>query len=198
MDQLEFNYNGCDYHSKSYYCQPKKFSVKPKTGSPDSCSCEKVELSGKYSAGILLKCTECLEVKMATEKNSCPEGMKIFAPASKEDWQTFLASAQPLRAPNFIVDITRKEDGCGGCAEHPMMSTEPHQATWRTSDGAPWWLRELSSEEPSADYEANCYMDITNDPQNENDIQFDADGCKYSSRSYYCQPAIEPMKEAQV
>merc|ERR1740138_1486852 len=45
-----------------------------------------------------------------------------------------------------------------------MMSRTPQQATWRTSDGSPWWLRSR----------------VFNEPNDHN--------CNYYSRSYYCQP----------
>merc|ERR1719217_1232760 len=95
-------------------------------------------MSGKYSAGSLVKCEQCLTVYKATQKNSCPAGMKIFSPHSREDWKTFIGSAGPLRAPNWIVDVTRPQNGCGGCTRYPMKSSTPQQATWRTADASPW------------------------------------------------------------
>merc|ERR1719174_3219620 len=61
------------------------------------------------------------------------QGMTIFSPATRADWKTFLSSAVPLRAPNWIIDITRPQNGCGGCTRHSMKSTTAQQATWRTS-----------------------------------------------------------------
>merc|ERR1719487_374554 len=90
---IAFNDGNCNYHSKSYYCQPISINLKPKAGSPKSCVCSKVELSGKYTAGTLVKCEQCLDVRRSNDKNSCPKGMKIFSPASRGDWKTFLASA---------------------------------------------------------------------------------------------------------
>merc|ERR1719377_153733 len=138
--RITFSENRCNYHSKSYYCQPEKFDLQPKHG-PTSCKCTKVDLTDSYSAGILVKCTECTTVYKSTQKNSCPKGMKIFSPASRADWKTFLSSAVPLRAPNWIIDVTRPANGCGGCTRHSMKSTTSQQATWRTSDASPWWLR---------------------------------------------------------
>merc|ERR1719321_2408772 len=95
--------------SASYYCQKNKvISTKPKDGSPKSCACTLLELTGKYSAGSLLKCENCLEVSKATQKNSCPAGTKLWAPRNRDDWKTFLDSGlSSLRAPNWIVDVTR-------------------------------------------------------------------------------------------
>merc|ERR1719321_2030878 len=104
LNKITFNDHRCHYHSKSYYCQAKRVNLKPKQGSPRTCTCSKVELSGTYSPGMLVKCEQCLTVYKSTQKNSCPAGMKIFSPRSRKDWETFISSAQPLRAPNWIID----------------------------------------------------------------------------------------------
>merc|ERR1740127_20785 len=151
---VTFNDGRCNYHAKSYYCQPEKKDLKPKPGSPHSCKCSLVTLTGKYSAGSLVRCDQCLTVYKAQQKNSCPAGMKIFSPRTRQDWKTFIASATPLRAPHWIIDVTRPQNGCGGCTRYPMKSTTPQQATWRTSDGSPWWLRNSRYNEPNGDYTA--------------------------------------------
>merc|ERR1719401_1282976 len=70
-----------------------------------------------------------------------------------------------------------------------MRSTTPQQATWKTSDGSAWWLRNSRYNEPNGNYHANCYLDLWKSPhKSENAIQFDDWNCKYKSRSYYCQP----------
>merc|ERR1719502_2196611 len=185
---VSFNDGNCNYHSKSYYCQPISVSLKPKSGSPKSCKCSRVELSGKYVAGVLVACKQCLSVRKSTQKNSCPDGMKIFSPASRGDWKTFLASAKPLRAPHFIVDVTRPQNGCGGCKKYSMKSSSPQQATWRTSDGSPWWLRSRVFNEPNGDYHGNCYMNVHGNPASPDNLHFNDHNCNYYSRSYYCQP----------
>merc|ERR1719183_2069486 len=121
-NSVTFSENRCHYHSKSYYCQPLNLELKPKIG-PKSCRCSKVDLVGDYSAGLLVKCEQCTTVYRSTQKNSCPKGMKIFSPQSRGDWKVFLASAVPLRAPNWIIDITRPQNGCGGCTKSAMKST---------------------------------------------------------------------------
>jgi len=186
-DGVTFNDEKCNYHSKSYYCQPLKFSLTPKAGSPTACHCKKVELTGAYSAQILIKCEKCLDVYRSKDKNSCPSGTKLFSPRTRADWKTFLASAQPLRSPNWIVDVTRPQNGCGGCTSHAMSSTTAPQATWVTSDGSPWWFRSSTYSQPNGDYTANCYLDLWQNPSSENAITFDDDNCNYHSRSYYCQ-----------
>jgi len=184
---VTFNDNDCNYHSKSYYCQPMQFSLKPKVGSPSACTCKKVELTGEYSTGILIKCDKCLDVYRSKEKNSCPSGTKIFSPRTRADWKTFLASAQPLRNPHWIIDVTRPQNGCGGCTTHAMNSAVPAQATWVTSDRSPWWLRSTTYSQPNGDYSANCYMDLWQNPSTENAVTFDDGNCNKHSRSYYCQ-----------
>lgn len=69
-----------------------------------------------------------------------------------------------------------------------MNSNVPQQATWRTSDGSPWWLRSQRYTEPTGDYSANCFMDLWKTPTSENTVKFNDQRCKYRSRSYYCQP----------
>jgi len=177
----------CNYHSKSYYCQPIKMSIKPKAGSPTGCTCKKVELTGPYSAQVLIKCEKCLDVFKSKDKNSCPSGTKIFSPRTRADWKTFLGSATPLRNPHWIIDVTRPQNGCGGCTDHAMNSAVAAQATWGTSDGSPWWLRSTSYSQPNGDYLANCYLDLWHKPSNENSVTFDDGNCNFHARSYYCQ-----------
>ena len=77
----------------------------------------------------------------------------------------------------------------GAIVRYAMKSTTPQQATWRTSDRSPWWLRSTRYNEPNGDYSANCFMDLWRTPHNsENNIQFNDWRCNYRSRSYYCQP----------
>jgi len=186
-DSVTWNDGSCSYHSKSYYCQAAKISTTPKAGSPSGCVCNKVELSGKYSARVLLRCENCLDVYRANDKNSCPIGTKIFAPASREDWKTFIASAKSLRNPHWIIDVTRPQNGCGGCTGHAMNSAVAAQATWQTADGSPWWLRSTRYNEPNGDYHANCYLDLWQSPANENAVTWNDGSCSYHSKSYYCQ-----------
>jgi hypothetical protein len=187
-DNLHFDDDGCKFSAKSYYCQLKHVSTIPKKGSPTACKCEKLALTGVYSAGALIKCEGCWRVSKSTQKNSCPRGTKLFSPAGSKDWKTVLASAGPLRSPHWIIDVTRPQNGCGGCTKNAMNSKQPAQGTWRTADGSPWWLRSSRYTEPNGDYYANCYMDLWKTPANENSIMFNDHKCKYSSNAYYCQP----------
>merc|ERR1719456_1613614 len=132
----------------------------PGAGSPKGATCERVVLQGHYSAGALVKCSKGIRVRKSLERNSCPRGTKIFAPASRNDWKTFLASAGPLRSPHWIIDVTRPSNGCGGCTGNPMNSGNRNQKTWTTSDGSAWWLRSTRYTEPNGDYTANCFMDL--------------------------------------
>jgi len=185
---------GCAVHSKSYYCQQQMVATKPKIGSPDSCHCERVELTGRYSPGALIKCVGCLRVSRSSDKDSCPEGTKLFSPRSREDWRTVLDSGRPVRSPNWIVDVTRPSSGCSGVQcynggeQAPMNFETPDQAPWRTQDGSPWWLRSSKFHEPSGDYEADCYMDLDSSPNNADGVTFNDHNCAYNSNAYYCQP----------
>jgi len=185
---VTFNDAGCRYHSKSYYCQPLSLRLKPGKGSPRTCRCSKVDLASAYTAGVLVKCEQCLVVYKSSQKNSCPKGMKIFSPASRGDWKTFLDSAGPLRAPHWIIDVTRPQNGCGGCKKFPMKSSTPQQATWKTSDGSPWWLRSTRYSEPNGDYHGNCFLNLHSNPASADTLHFNDHNCNYHSRSYYCQP----------
>merc|ERR1719271_566194 len=187
-DSVTFDDKGCNYHSKSYYCQKIRIYVKPRKGSPDSCKCQPLTLAEPYSTKLLVKCEQCLDVYRSQQKNSCPVGMKIFSPRSRADWKVFLDSAGPLRAPHWILDITRPQNGCGGCTRYPMKSTTPQQATWKTSDGSAWWLRDSRYNEPNGDYTANCYLDLWRKPTSPDTVTFNDWNCNYRSRSYYCQP----------
>merc|ERR1719446_1649655 len=216
-DDVSFKDEACNFEASSYYCQKERFPTTPKDGSPSACSCKRIELTGIYSAGMLVKCERCIDVSKTQEKNSCPHGTKIFSPRSREDWKTFLASAEPLRTPSWIIDITRDDVGCGGCTFEPeydgqlydhaydMNSEAANQATWKTSDGSPWWLRSTQYTQPNGksesqqeangvselarvhEYKANCYMDLWQNPTSEDAITFDDDECHAHSRSYYCQ-----------
>ena len=169
--------------------------MKPAKGSPASCKCKKVELTSGYSAGMLVRCDQCITVYRSSQRHSCPTGMKIFSPRTRRDWKTFISSTPPLRAPHFIIDVTRPQNGCGGCTRYAMKSTTPQQATWRTSDRSPWWLRSTRYNEPNGDYSANCFLDLWRTPHNsENNIVFNDGRCHYRSRSYYCQPVMPKPK----
>jgi len=187
-NSVTFNDGSCGYHSKSYYCQPIILSTTPKKGSPKSCKCDKVALTGSYKAGALLRCSQCLDVSRSKQKNSCPMGTKIFAPATREDWGVIIESTKPLRSPHWIIDITRPQNGCGGCTRHNMNSKTASQATWKTADGAAWWLRSSRYSEPNGDYRANCYLDLWRVPSNPDTVTFNDGSCNYHSNSYYCQP----------
>merc|ERR1719247_2437923 len=194
FSNLKFDADKCKYHSASYYCQHiKTVSTTPKSGSPAGCSCKVLELTGKYSAGALLKCENCLEVSKSTQKNSCPAGTKLWAPRNRDDWKTFLASGlSSLRAPNWIVDVTRPVNGPGCCGwsakNYNFNSGEAQQSAWKTADGAPWWLRSSKYNEPNGDYKANCYLDLWRNPSTADDVQWNDGNCNYHSKSYYCQP----------
>jgi len=187
-NSVTFNDGSCAYHSKSYYCQPVILSTTPKKGSPTSCKCSKVGLTGSYSAGALLRCTQCIDTRRSKAKNSCPKGTKIFSPRTRTDWGTVLESAKPLRSPHWIIDITRPQNGCGGCTRHNMNSKVASQATWKTKDGSAWWLRSTRYSEPNGDYTANCYLDLWRTPPNPDSVTWNDGGCNYHSNSYYCQP----------
>jgi hypothetical protein len=193
-NNIVFNDGRCNYHARSYYCQLQKMDLMPKSGSPKSCKCRLLTLSGAYSAGKLVKCEQCLTVYKSNQKNSCPKGTKIFSPRTRQDWRTFIASAKPLRSPNFIIDVTRPQNGCGGCTRKAMNSKSPSQATWRTSDGSPWWLRSTKYTEPNGDYFANCYMDLWHNTATENSVAFNDKKCAYHSNAYYCQQAVVRKK----
>merc|ERR1719456_1534485 len=167
-DSVTFDDQNCVYHSKAYYCQSISLTLEPKDGSPDGCKCKKVEVTGTYLPNnVLIKCENCLDVYNSNMENSCPYGTKIFSPETREDWKTFLASSTAVRNPHWIIDVTRPQDGCGGCTAYPMNSGTPAQATWHTSDMSPWWLRSTTYTQPNGDgselhgdYHANCYMNL--------------------------------------
>merc|ERR1719324_435446 len=100
----------------------KEISTTPAVGSPKTCKCSRVTMNGPYSPGPVVKCVNCLDVRRSLEKNSCPDGTKLFAPRSKTDWKTFLNSATPLRAPNFIIDVTRPQNGKQSNKRYPISS----------------------------------------------------------------------------
>jgi hypothetical protein len=186
-NSVTWNDHNCNYHAKSYFCQSMAYTTAPKAGSPTGCTCKKVEINGQYSARTLLKCENCLDVYRSKDKNSCPLGTKLFSPATRDDWKTFIASATQLRAPHWIIDITRPTNGCGGCTKNTMNSANAAQGTWHTSDNSPWWLRSSSYNEPNGDYSANCYLDLWHNPPNENSVTWNDGNCNYHSKSYYCQ-----------
>jgi len=199
-DTVAFDDSSCNYHSKSYYCQSAMINLTPKDGAPDGCTCKQVQLDGTYSAGTLIKCSSCKDVWRSVAENSCPYGTKIFSPRSREDWKTFLASAEATRAPHFIMDVTRPQDGCGGCKDHAMASTTAEVATWKTSDSTPWWIRADKFTSTTEDYKANCFLNMfTFDT--EDSVAFDVAGsaadptedgssCKIHSTNYFCQPEL--------
>jgi len=69
-----------------------------------------------------------------------------------------------------------------------MKSSTPQQATWKTSDGSPWWLRSTRYSEPNGDYHGNCFLNLHSNPASADTLHFNDHNCNYHSRSYYCQP----------
>jgi hypothetical protein len=174
-------------------CPFGDINTTPKPGSPSGCKCSKVGLKGQYSAGALLMCEKCLTVSKSKDKDSCPVGTKIFSPSNLADWKTLFDSVpnakSKVAAPHFIVDVTRPQNGCGGCTRNAMNSGNKKQSTWRTSDGTAWWFRAdgRTYNEPNGDYSANCYLDLWHSPTPTNIVWNDGN-CNYKSKSYYCQP----------
>jgi len=153
--------------------------------------CEEVDLQGKpFNPRSLIVCRNGKLVRKSTEKSSCPDGWKIWAPETKQDWQTIKElGLLNVKKPHFLVDVTRPENGCGGCRS-PMNSNNPAQETWRTSNGEPWWIRDGGFGEPNGDYTANCYLGLWNmhDPNN---IGLNDARCNYHSTDYLCTPMLK-------
>lgn len=166
-------------------------NLQPREGSPAGCTCTQVQLQGDYSAGPVVRCDNCISTSRSTDPDSCPMGMKLISPKSPQDWQTISASVAPsgVGGPHFIVDVTRPENGCGGCREHAMNSDTPEQSSWVTSDGTPWFLRSAPFGEPSGDYTANCYMFVTG-IHADGQVTFNDANCQYNSNSYLCQLSV--------
>merc|ERR1719456_680747 len=61
----------------------QEISTVPNEGSPDTCMCERLTMNGPFSAGALVKCVDCLDVFRSLDKNSCPDGTKLFAPRTR-------------------------------------------------------------------------------------------------------------------
>ena len=156
--------------------------------SPANCTVAEIALSGPYSAGRLAKVTNGLDIHKSTDHNSCPKGWKIWAPQSQQDWQIVVDATTIPAAPHRIVDVTRPYDGCY-CSErsnYAMNSGVPERSGWVTTDGRQWWLRDSPWNQPSGNYEANCYLALqTTTPT---DVQFDDWDCNWHSTDYLCQP----------
>uniref|UniRef100_A0A7S0F900 PA14 domain-containing protein n=1 Tax=Pyrodinium bahamense TaxID=73915 RepID=A0A7S0F900_9DINO len=156
----------------------------------EAVTCTDVQLDGPFAPGGLKKCVGGLDVWKSTDPNSCPTGWKIWAPESREDWDTVIKSGVlPVQNPDFLVDVTRPSNGCGGCGD-PMNSDTPSQSSWVTSNGAKWWLRASGFGEPNGDYHANCFMNLWGF-SDANNIQFNDRDCHYHSRDYLCQPIMK-------
>lgn len=166
-----------------------------KDGSPDGCACELLDVQG-YSAGVVVRCENGLMVSKSTDTDSCPIGFKIFSPQDRADVDLLAPymtrhtpEGRKVHSPHLLVDVTRPEDGCGGCTGAAMNSNTPAQASWRTQDGSPWWLADAPFGEPNGDYHANCYLyihEVHSSHVHFNDARHGA--CHYSSNAYLCQP----------
>jgi len=177
-----------------YHCAGLwEVSTVPNDGSPDSCDCTAVVLSGTYTKGALVKCTGCIDVYKSIETNSCPVGTKIFSPQSRTDWETVVDSTEldALKQPHFIFDVTCPEDICTqNIMDSVTGAEESLRMRWSTADGSPWWLKSTAYERNAeSHYMANCFMRMTEYPD-EDHLTFEEDGCSYHSTSYLCQPAM--------
>ena len=166
-----------------------------KKGSAANCKVTNVPVKG-YSAGQLVKISNGLRVRKSTEKDSCPDGFKIWSPRNKNDWTlVYNAMGKSInnypKKPHFIVDVTRPANGCGGCTKYAMKSNIAQQGSWKTTDGSAWWLRDAKYNEPNGDYHANCYLHIYD--VNPNNVRFNDGNCNYASSDYLCQPILKRM-----
>merc|ERR1712003_54352 len=59
---------------------------------------------------------------------------------------------------------------------------------WRTSDGTKWWLRDTKYNEPNGDYQANCYLHVSQ--VTPNDVRFNDQNCNIASSAYLCQTRL--------
>ena len=165
-------------------------------GSPSKCTVSSVKANG-YSAGQVVRIINGLVVKRTTDPHSCPAGFKIWSPRNKNDW-TIIFNAMGNKIGNYpqkhndperpsvLIDVTRRENGCGGCSNYAMKSDVPQQGSWSTTDGSAWWLRDTKYIEPNGDYSANCYLEFTD--MNPEEVKFNYRDCNAGSSDYLCQP----------
>jgi len=70
-----------------------------------------------------------------------------------------------------------------------MNSANAQQSSWKTSDGSPWWLKSVGTNEPNGDYTANCFLSVSALPNSPGKgPSFNDGSCRYRSNAYYCQP----------
>ena len=189
-----FRQHGQNLHMRTHHSKPTHVhttSVSCAPGSPSDCKVTTVSVSG-YSAGNVVRVTNGLRVSKSTQPNSCPSGWKIWSPRNKNDWTLVYNAlgknfANYPNNPHLIVDVTRGQNGCGGCKNYAMNSGVTQQSSWHTSDGSAWWLRDSVYSQPSGDYQANCYLAIQEVAPSH--VYFDDGNCDYSSSDYLCQPA---------
>merc|ERR1712032_438412 len=179
-NNVRFNDGNCNYYSTEYMCQPKQ-TLKCGSGSPGNCKASAISASG-YSAGRIVRIDNGRPVRRSGDKHSCPPGMKIWSPRNKNDWTiVFNAMGKNInnypKKPHLIVDVTRPANGCGGCTKYAMKSNVAQQASWKTTDGSAWWLRDAKYNEPNGDYHANCYLHVYD--VNPNNVRFNDGNCNY-------------------
>ena len=68
-------------------------------GSAGNCKVTNLPVKG-YSAGQLVKISNGRRVRKSTEKNSCPDGFKIWSPRNKNDW-TIVYNAMGKNINNY-------------------------------------------------------------------------------------------------
>lgn len=146
--------------------------------------------SGYSGGGTLVKVTGGKRICGARDQNSCPTGFKIFAPQSKEDWQKACSFLPSPCTGTIAVDVTKSSNGGDGkkCTVCPTMNSR-RAGDWKTSDGAPWWLRDSPYSEPNGDYTANCFLSVTVNANNLNGITFNDRSCIYCFTTYFCSAA---------
>jgi hypothetical protein len=174
---------------------PGSIDLTPGQGSPDSATCELLDVQG-YSAGVVVRCQHGLTIQKTTDPNSCPSGFKIFSPQDRADFDLLAPyitrhtdEGRKVHSPHLLVDVTKDGNGCGGCTGHAMNSNTPGQSMWHTSDGSPWWLADAPFSEPNGDYHDKCYMyvhEVHHSHVHFNDASLNH--CHYSSNAYLCQP----------
>merc|ERR1711981_521099 len=128
MGDVQFNDGSCSYYSSDYLCQKAAQTYDCASGSPGGCTVSTVVPAyAGYSTGAVLRVYGGHQVYRSTDQHSCPSGFKIWAPRDKNDFTIVNDAMNNNHAafpntPHLIVDVTRPEDGCGGCTGSAMNS----------------------------------------------------------------------------
>ena len=117
--------------------------------------------------------------------------MDIVYPRSQAHWESMF---NRFSSSYFATVPGVYKSGGGGNYTGCAMNSSGCSG-WRVSDGGRWFIRSSNFGEPNGDYDANCWLGITQagySTGNASNIGFNDGNCSYYTNTYICSTNDKP------